>query len=87
MDSNFHPDADPDYDFLFDTDLDADPEPTFHPDADPDPAYHLFDADADPGADSGYQNFAYSCGYGYGSVSTTQLTTKRDSGLSQTERQ
>ncbi len=31
--STYHPDADPDSDFLFD----ADPDPTFHPDADPDP--------------------------------------------------
>ncbi len=31
-DSIYHPDADPDFDFLFD----ADPDPTFHPDADPD---------------------------------------------------
>jgi hypothetical protein len=32
-DSTYHPDADPDSDFLFN----ADPDPTFHPDADPDP--------------------------------------------------
>jgi hypothetical protein len=29
------PDADPDFDFLFD----ADPDPTFHPDVDPDPSF------------------------------------------------
>jgi hypothetical protein len=30
-DLTYHPDADPDSDFLFD------PDPTFHPDVDPDP--------------------------------------------------
>ncbi len=40
--STYHPDADPDSDFLFHTDRD----PTFRPDADPDLAY-LFDADPD----------------------------------------
>jgi hypothetical protein len=33
----YHPDADPDSDFLFYADPDADLDPTFHPDADPDP--------------------------------------------------
>ncbi len=32
-DSTYHPDADPNSDFLFD----ADPDQTFHPDADPNP--------------------------------------------------
>ncbi len=35
-DSTYHPDADPDYDFLFDPDPDVDPDPIFHPDVDSD---------------------------------------------------
>jgi hypothetical protein len=35
-DSTYHPEADPDSDFLFDAVPDTDPAPAFHPDADPD---------------------------------------------------
>jgi hypothetical protein len=34
-----HLDVDPDSEFLFDADPEADPDPTFHPDADPDHSF------------------------------------------------
>jgi hypothetical protein len=36
-DSTYHPDADTDYEFLFDPNPDVYPDPIFHPDADSDP--------------------------------------------------